>query len=44
MTITQESIAVLNFRLGKEILAVNVENVLEVLRNEGLTAIPRSDC
>lgn len=41
--ITIESIPVLNFRLGKEILAVNVVNVLEVLRNEGVTAIPRSE-
>jgi purine-binding chemotaxis protein CheW len=43
MTITEGSLAVLNFRLGKEILAVNVVNVLEVLRNEGITAIPRSE-
>jgi purine-binding chemotaxis protein CheW len=41
--ITQESIPVLNFRLGKEILAVNVTNVLEVLRNDGITSIPRSE-
>lgn len=43
MTITEDSLAVLNFRLGKEILAVNVVNVLEVLRNEGITSVPRSE-
>jgi purine-binding chemotaxis protein CheW len=43
MTITLSSISVLNFKLGKEILAVNVANVLEVLRNEGITPIPRSE-
>ncbi|PLX21654.1 MAG: hypothetical protein C0599_07665 [Salinivirgaceae bacterium] len=43
MTILQHSISVLNYKLGKEILAVNVANVLEVLRNEGVTPIPRSE-
>lgn len=35
--------SILSFKLGKELLGVNVQNVLEVLRNTGITPIPRSE-
>ncbi|WP_462281566.1 chemotaxis protein CheW [Salinivirga cyanobacteriivorans] len=34
--------SILHFQLGTETLGVGVSNVLEVLRNNGLTPIPRS--
>ncbi len=39
---SRETMSVLSFKLGKELLGVNVLNVLEVLKNSGLADIPRS--
>lgn len=35
--------SVLSFQLGNELLGVDVQKVLEVLRNKGITPIPRSE-
>ena len=35
--------SVLSFQLGNELLGVDVQKVLEVLRNKGVTPIPRSE-
>ncbi len=42
MTENSEHKSILHFQLGNEILGVGVSNVLEVLRNNGLTSIPKS--
>ncbi len=39
---SQDTKSVLSFRLGNELLGVDVLNVIEVLKNTGLTDIPRS--
>ena len=32
----------LSFRIEKEIFAINAENVIEVVRNEGVTSVPKT--
>lgn len=39
----QQNRTILSFKLGRELFGVDVANVLEVLKNEGITSIPRSE-